>query len=285
MDIPLLVSCEWLAQRLDDPGLRIADVRWYLVDKDKGRSDYLEGHVPGAVFLDVDTDLAAPRGDGPGRHPLPAPERFAAAMSRAGIGPRTHVVVYDFGDGSIAARLWWLLRYFGHQRVSLLDGGIKRWVAEGHPIETRVATYAPTAFIPVPHPERVVDAAAIERMRVDPHALVLDVRMAERYEGRREPVDPVAGHVPGAKNRPYPVNVRSAEDPRFLDSGELRKAFEQLGADRAEHIACYCGSGVNACQSVFALELAGFQDALLYEGSWSDWCSVPTRAVGTGREP
>jgi len=285
MDAPLLVSCEWLAQRLDDPGLRVVDVRWYLVDKDKGRSDYLEGHIPGAFFLDVDTDLAAPRGDGPGRHPLPAPERFAAAMSRAGIGPRTHVVVYDFGDGSIAARLWWLLRYFGHERVSLLDGGIKRWVAERHPIETRVATYAPAVFIPAPHPERVVDAAAIERMRVDPGALVLDVRMAERYEGRREPVDPVAGHIPGAKNRPYPTNVRSTEDPRFLAPEELRKEFEQLGADRAERVACYCGSGVNACQSVFALELAGFQDALLYEGSWSDWCSVPTRAVGTGPEP
>ncbi|HTK70066.1 MAG TPA: sulfurtransferase [Candidatus Eisenbacteria bacterium] len=285
MDAPLLVSCEWLAQRLDDPGLRVVDVRWYLVDKNKGRSDYLEGHLPGAFFLDVDTDLAAPRGDGPGRHPLPAPERFAAAMSSAGIGSRTHAVVYDFGDGSIAARLWWLLRYFGHERVSLLDGGFKRWVAEGHPIETRVTTYAPTAFIPVPHPERVVDAAAIERMRVDARALVLDVRMAERYEGRREPVDPVAGHIPGAKNRPYPTNVRSAEDPRFLAPEELRKEFEQLGADRAERVACYCGSGVNACQSVFALELAGFQDALLYEGSWSDWCSVPTRAVGTGPEP
>ena len=285
MDAPLLVSCEWLAQRLGDPGLRVVDVRWYLVDKNKGRSDYLEGHIPGAFFLDVDTDLAAPRGDGPGRHPLPAPERFAAAMSRAGIGPRTHVVVYDFGDGSIAARLWWLLRYFGHERVSLLDGGIKLWVAEGHPIETRVATYAPTTFIPAPHPERVVDAATIERMRVDARALVLDVRMAERYEGRREPVDPVAGHIPGAKNRPYPTNVRSTEDPRFLASEELRKEFEQLGADRAERVACYCGSGVNACQSVFALELAGFQDALLYEGSWSDWCSVPTRAVGTGPEP
>jgi len=261
------------------------DVRWYLVDKDKGRSDYLEGHIPGAVFLDVDTDLAAPRGDGPGRHPLPAPERFAAAMSRAGIGSRTHVVVYDFGDGSIAARLWWLLRYFGHERVSLLDGGIKRWVAEGHPIETRVATYAPTGFIPAPHPERVVDAAAIERMRVDPGALVLDVRMAERFEGRREPVDPVAGHIPGAKNRPYPANVRSAEDPRFLAPEELREAFEQLGAERVERIACYCGSGVNACQALFALELAGFRDALLYEGSWSDWCSVPTRAVATGPQP
>jgi thiosulfate/3-mercaptopyruvate sulfurtransferase len=206
-------------------------------------------------------------------------------MSRAGIGPRTHVVAYDFGDGSTAARLWWLLRYFGHEQVSLLDGGIKRWVAEGHPVETGVQTYPPAAFTPEPHREGVVDAAAIERLRADPRALVLDVRMTERYEGQREPVDPVAGHIPGAKNRPYPANVRSAEDPRFLASEELRDAFEQLGAGQVERIACYCGSGVNACQTLFALELAGFRDALLYEGSWSDWCSVPTRAVATGPQP
>jgi thiosulfate/3-mercaptopyruvate sulfurtransferase len=195
------------------------------------------------------------------------------------------VVAYDFGDGSTAARLWWLLRYFGHERVSLLDGGINRWVVEGHPVETGVQTYAPVAFTPEPHPERVVDAEAIERLRTDPRALVLDVRMTERYEGRREPVDPVAGHIPGAKNRPYPGNVRSAEDPRFLPPEELHQGFEQLGAAQAGRIACYCGSGVNACQALFALELAGFRDALLYEGSWSDWCSVPTRAVATGPEP
>ena len=282
MIAPPLVSCEWLARRPVDPDLRVADVRWSLIDKDRGYREYREAHIPGAVFLDVDTDLAAPPGSGPGRHPLPAPQSFAAAMSRAGIGPRTHVVAYDFGDGSTAARLWWLLRYFGHEQASLLDGGIKRWVAEGHPVETRVQTHAPAAFIPEPHREMVVDAAAIELLRLDPRALLLDVRMAERYEGRREPVDPVAGHIPGAKNRPYPANVRSPEDPRFLAPGELREAFVQLGAAQAGRVACYCGSGVNACQTLFALELAGFPDALLYEGSWSDWCSVPTRAVATG---
>lgn len=285
MKSPLLVSCEWLASSASDPGLRVADVRWSLVEKDKGRTAYHEAHIPGAVFLDVDTDLAAPRGQGPGRHPLPAPASFAAAMSRAGVGPGTHVVAYDFGDGSTAARLWWLLRYFGHERVSLLDGGIARWVAEGRPVESREPTIAPAAFTPEPRPDMVVDAAAVERLRTDPRALLLDVRMTERYEGRREPVDPVAGHIPGARSRPYPTNVRSAEDPRFLAAGELRQAFEPLGASRVERVACYCGSGVNACQTIFALELAGFRNALLYEGSWSDWCSVSTRAVATGPEP
>jgi thiosulfate/3-mercaptopyruvate sulfurtransferase len=165
----------------------------------------------------------------PGGTLCPAPDDFAAAMSRAGIGSRTHVVAYDFGDGSTAARLWWLLRYFGHERVSLLDGGIKRWVVEGHPIEAGVQTYAPAEFTPEPHQERVVDAAAVERLRADPRALVLDVRMTERYEGRREPVDPVAGHIPGAKNRPYPGNVRSARIRAF----SLPKSFTRRSNNSA----------------------------------------------------
>ena len=282
---PLLVSCEWLVSHASDPLVRVADVRWSLIEKDKGRTAYREAHVPGAVFLDVDTDLAAPRGQGPGRHPLPAPGTFAAAMGRAGIGAGTHVVAYDFGDASTAARLWWLLRYFGHERASVLDGGMARWVAEGRPVESRVPSYAQARFEAVPRPEFVADAGTVERLRATPRGLVIDVRMAERYEGKREPIDPVAGHIPGARNRPYPANVRSAADPRFLPTEELRIAFEQLGAGSAEGVACYCGSGVNACQTVFALELAGFRNALLYEGSWSDWCSVPARAVATGPRP
>src|SRR5262245_22859498 len=217
--VPELVATDWLAARLGDPDVRAADVRWSLLERGKGRRAYLEGHVPGAAFFDVDADLSAPRGEGPGRHPLPTPERFAATMSRAGIGPGTHVVAYDFGDGSTAARLWWLLRYFGHEQVSLLDGGFARWAAEGRPVESREPEHAPATFAAEPRPEMVVDAAAIERLRKDSDALVLDVRMAERYEGRREPVDPVAGHIPGARNRPYPANVGSAQDPRFLPAG------------------------------------------------------------------
>ena len=285
MTTPLLVSCEWLASHASDADVRVADVRWSLIEKDKGRTAYAQAHVPGAVFLDVDTDLAAPRGQGPGRHPLPAPGTFAAAMGRAGIGSGTHVVAYDFGDGSTAARLWWLLRYFGHERASVLDGGMARWVAEGRPLESRVPSHALARFEAVPRGEMVVDAAAVDRLRTDARALVIDVRMPERYEGLREPIDPVAGHVPGARNRPYPANVRSADDPRFLPAPELRAAFEQLGAGSADRVACYCGSGVNACQAVFALELAGFGNALLYEGSWSDWCSVPARPVATGAKP
>jgi thiosulfate/3-mercaptopyruvate sulfurtransferase len=282
MNVPLLVSTEWLAGRLDDPGARIVDARWSLLDKDRGRNAYLQGHIPGAVFADVDGDLASPRGQGPGRHPLPRPEAFAAVMSRAGIGADTHVIAHDFGDGSTAARLWWLLRYFGHERVSLLDGGFTRWVSEGGMLETRVPSYPPAPFAAEPHPEMVVDADAVERLRRDTRALVIDSRMAERYEGKVEPVDPVAGHIPGARSRPYPDNVRSAGDPRFREPAQLREQFEQLGAGRAERVVCYCGSGVNACQNLFALQLAGFDTGLLYEGSWSDWCSIRARAMSTG---
>lgn len=286
MRVPLLVNTEWLAAQLGNPALRVADIRWSLVETGKGRRDYEAGHIPGAVFLDLDTDLAAPRGEGPGRHPLPRAEAFAAAMSRAGVGPGTHVIAYDTGDGSTAARLWWLLRHFGHERVSLLDGGIARWSAEGRPLEHGAREFEPGDFTAAPQAGMVVSAAEVERLRTDPRALVLDVRMAPRYEGRTEPVDPVAGHVPGAKNRPYPANVRlPGEDPRFLEPAQLREAFATLGADRAERVVCYCGSGVNACQGLFALELAGILGGLLYEGSWSDWCSVPERPVATGAEP
>ena len=285
MNTPLLVSAEWLASHLDDTAVRVLDARWSLLEKDKGRNAYLAGHIPGAVFMDVDQDLASPRGQGPGRHPLPLPAPFAARMASAGVGPDTHVIAHDFGDGTTAARVWWLLRYFGHERVSLLDGGMSRWNAERRPLESHVPAHPPGTFTAVPRAGMVVDAATVERMRQDPGTLVIDSRLAERYEGKVEPVDPVAGHIPGARSRPYAANVRSADDPRFLEPAQLREQFARLGADRAELVVCYCGSGVNACQNLFALELAGFENGLLYEGSWSDWCSVPTRAMATGPQP
>ena len=285
MNAPLLVSTAWLDAHLGEPGVRVADVRWSLLEPDKGRRSFLEAHVPGAVFVDLDRELASPRGEGPGRHPLPHADRFAEVMGRAGIGDGTHVVAYDFGDGSTAARLWWLLRHFGHDRVSVLDGGFARWSAEGRPVEGGASTASPATFVPRVRTGLVVDAAEVERLRRDPRALVIDSRAAERYEGKVEPIDPVAGHVPGAKNRPFATNLRSPEDPRFLDPTALREAFVRLGAAEAETVVCYCGSGVNACQNVLALELAGFPGAKLYEGSWSDWCSDPSRAVATGPTP
>lgn len=285
MGVSSLVSTEWLAAHLTDPNLRIVDVRWYLFDKDKtGQQEYLRGHIPGAVFLDLDKDLSAPPGEGPGRHPLPSPQVFAQTASRAGIGPDTHVIAYDDAGGATAARLWWLLRYFGHAKVSLLDGGIAHWISEGRPLETEAPRVPSATFVPHPNPEMVVDQATVDALRNDPNALVLDVRVPERYQGKIEPLDPRAGHIPGAKNAPLSTNLRGEEDTRFHDPSRLKREYEKMGADRAEKIVCYCGSGVNACQTVFALNLAGFT-ALLYEGSWSDWSSNPERPAKTGPNP
>jgi thiosulfate/3-mercaptopyruvate sulfurtransferase len=286
MSVDPLVTTEWLAAHLNDPGVRIVDVRWYLFEKDKnGRQEYLHGHIPGAAFLDVDADLASPPGQGPGRHPLPQPAQFAAAASRVGIDASTHVVAYDDRGGATAARLWWLLRYFGHDKASLLDGGINQWTAQKRPLQTEVPSFSRANFVARPNPDRIVGRAQVGVLRSDPSALVLDSRAKERYEGLVEPIDPKAGHIPGARNAPLAGNLRSSDDVRFLDPAALRARFDALGANKAQRIVAYCGSGVNACQNVFALELAGFKDALLYEGSWSDWSSDDSAPVAVGPEP
>jgi thiosulfate/3-mercaptopyruvate sulfurtransferase len=286
MDIPSLVSTEWLAAHLDDSNLRVADVRWYLFEKERtGKQEYLKGHIPGAVFLDVDVDLAAPVGQGPGRHPLPRAEAFAESVSRAGISATTHVIAYDDRGGATAARLWWLLRYFGHDGVSLLDGGITRWTAEGRPLQAHIPTPARAAFVARPRADWVVDRETVDASRQDRTAVILDSRVPERYEGKVEPIDPKPGHIPGAVNAPLAGNLRAPEDPRFLDPPALRKRFEELGAGRGGRVIAYCGSGVNACQNIFAMELAGFENTLLYEGSWSDWSRQPGAPVAVGDRP
>lgn len=282
-EIPILVTPAWLAARLDDPLVRPVDVRWYLAEPGRGRREYQQAHIPGAAFMDVDDDLSAPRGQGPGRHPLPDPEVFAATAGAAGIGPDTHVVAYDSTGGSAAARLWWLLRYLGHGRVSLLDGGWQAWAEGRHPTEADAPAIAPARFTPRPNRTMIVDATAVEALRHDPRTLLLDARAPERYEGRVEPIDPRPGHIPGARSAPYAGNT--ATDGTFLPPETLRERYQSLGAGDAERIICYCGSGVTAAHDVLALHLAGRPNALLYEGSWSDWCSDPSRPVATGPEP
>lgn len=283
MTTDLLVSPAWLAEHLSDPDIRIADLRWHLLEPGRGRMEYLEAHIPGAVYLDIDTDLSAPPFQGPGRHPIPSPEAFAAVASRAGIGPATHVIAYDSVGGAYAARLWWLLRYFGHERASLLDGGWPAWVAAGLPVEAGEATPPPAVFVPRPNRTMVVDAETVDALRRDPRVLILDVRAAERYQGIAEPLDPRAGHIPGAVSAPYTDNVDA--DGRMLPAEALRARYAALGADRAETIVCYCGSGVTAAHAILALERAGWKNTLLYEGSWSDWSRDPSRPAATGPEP
>lgn len=277
-----LVSVAWLVAHLDDPAIRPIDVRWYLTEPGRGLAEYLAAHIPGASYLDIETDLSAPRGHGPGRHPLPTPTAFAASVGRAGIGADSLVIAYDSSGGASAARLWWLLRYFGHQQVALLDGGWAAWQAAGHPTESGTTICAAAPFIPQPHPEYVVDAAAVAALLRDPRTLLLDARATERYEGRVEPIDPQPGHIPGARSAPYADNLRIDGQMRTPD--ELRARYDALGAHTAGRIVCYCGSGVTAAHDILALALAGYPDVLLYEGSWSDWCSDPARPVATGPE-
>jgi thiosulfate/3-mercaptopyruvate sulfurtransferase len=279
---PTLVSADWLRPKLSDPALRVVDVRWYLAEPGRGRAEYLAGHIPGAVYLNIDSDLSAPQGQGPGRHPLPSAADFAATAGRAGIDAGTHVVAYDASGGAAAARLWWLLRYFGHAAVSLLDGGWPAWLAAGGASEPGEVDVAPALFEARPNPALVVDAAAVERLRDDRAVLLLDARATERYEGRMEPIDPRAGHIPGALSAPFAENL--GPDGRFLPRDVLAARYAALGAGAAEQVVCYCGSGVTAAHNLLAMHLAGYE-GLLYEGSWSDWSADPARPAAIGSEP
>ncbi|HET7431572.1 MAG TPA: sulfurtransferase [Nocardioides sp.] len=243
-----------------------------------GRERYDAGHLPGAAYVDLDDDLAAPPGPG-GRHPLPPTELFGAAMQRAGVRRGSTVVVYDDGPATAAARLWWLLRDHGHDDVLVLDGGLAAWRASGRPLSTEPVVPAPGDWVGSPGHLPVVDdegAAAVAATGV-----LVDVRAAERFRGETEPIDPVAGHVPGAVNAPLTGNTD--DTGRFLADDDLRRRFAALGVGGGRPVAAYCGSGVTATQTLLALRLAGFDDAALYPGSWSGWITDPARPVATGR--
>jgi thiosulfate/3-mercaptopyruvate sulfurtransferase len=258
-------------------------VRWYLDPARKGREAYLAGHVPGAVFLDVDADLSAPGGrrGGPlGRHPWPQAEQVAEVMSRAGIGPETRVVAYDDQAGAVAARLWYVLRAYGHDGVAVLDGGLSKWLAEGRRLEAEVVQPRPARFVPRPRPSFVVTKE--ELVATASRRLIVDARAPERYRGEAEPVDPRAGHIPGARNAPHVENLTRDSSPVFLSPPALRERYAALGAVESEAIV-YCGSGVTACHDLLALHLAGLSGRL-YAGSWSEWSSDETTPVATGAE-
>jgi thiosulfate/3-mercaptopyruvate sulfurtransferase len=278
-----LVTTEWLAAEVGTPDLRVADVRWYLDPARRGRDEYRAGHIPGAVFLDMDTDLSAPgggRGLPAGRHPWPGKDQVERVMSAAGIGPQTRVVAYDDQAGAMAARLWYLLRAYGHDAVAVLDGGLPKWTAEGRPLETSSVTPAPASFLARPREGWVLDKAAM--VREGPRSLVLDARAAERYRGDSDPIDPRAGHIPGGRNAPYKENLSGDAIPVFRAPEELRARYEALGAHREEPIV-YCGSGVTACHDLLALELAGLRGRL-YAGSWSEWSADAQLPAATGSD-
>ncbi|MEV7289825.1 sulfurtransferase [Streptomyces sp. NPDC093252] len=261
----------------------VLDVRWQLsVAKAAGeppfdgRAEYAAGHVPGAVYIDLDEELASAPG-GRGRHPLPDLAAFGAAMRRAGVSTGTPVVVYDGGQGWAAARAWWLLGWTGHPRVRVLDGGLPAW--EG-PLSTDVPAPAEGDFQPVPGASGLLDADAAAALAKS--GVLFDARAGERYRGDVEPIDRVGGHIPGAVSAPTSENV--AEDGRFLPAGKLAERFRALGADGGAEVGVYCGSGVSGAHEVLALAVAGIP-AALYVGSWSEWSSDPDRPVAVGPDP
>ncbi len=273
-----MVTAEWLADHLDE--VVVADVRWYL-DGRSGQEAYLDGHIPGAVFVDVDRDLADPPSAARGRHPLPNTERFARSMTALGIGDQDFVVAYDDAGGSTAARLWWMLDVLGH-RAAVLDGGLQAWAARE--LEQGDTPRRPIRFTPrLWSKERCAGPAEVERLRNDPRAIVIDARAPERYTGAFEPIDPHPGHIPGARNAPWEGNLDPATG-RFLSPATLRERYGALGALGASEVVVYCGSGVTACHDLLALRAAGVSGRL-YPGSWSQWSADATRPIATGEDP
>lgn len=261
----------------------VLDVRWRLAGP-PARDDYAVGHVPGAVFVDLDADLAAPPGPA-GRHPLPDPAALQATLRAAGINAADRVIAYDDRDGSVAARAWWLLRWAGHGDVAVLDGGYAGWAEENRSVTADVPSPAPGDITVSPGHMPVLDADQAAALATS--GVLLDARAPERYRGDVEPVDPKAGHVPGARNAPFAGHV--GPDGRWRDPAELVEHFAAVGATKDATIGAYCGSGVTASSVVLALEVSGVtgpdQPAALYAGSWSNWSADPERPVATGAEP
>ena len=277
----MLVQTEALAARLGDPDWIVFDTRHDLAYPDKGRQLWQAGHIPGAFFMHLDEDLSGAKTGKNGRHPLPPLADFAARMNRCGVAPGRQVVVYDDGGGSFAVRLWWMLRWLGHDRVALLDGGFAAWKRESRPLDALVPAPREGHFEPRPREGHTVDSATVASSLAGRDLVVVDARAATRFLGENETLDPVAGHSPGAVNRFWQHNL--GYDGRFLSPEELHAEFlEELGEADPARVVHSCGSGVTACHNLFAMELAGLAGSRLYPGSWSEWCSDPSRPVATG---
>jgi thiosulfate/3-mercaptopyruvate sulfurtransferase len=262
-----LISAHELQARLEEPDLVILDCRWYIDEPGGGRNAYENAHIPGARFVDLDTDLS--QTVGPGRHPLPHHDTFAKTCGRLGIDRSVHVVVYDDSGGGIAARMWWMLTNQRHPSVSVLDGGTEAWIAIGGPMAIEVPTVAPASFSTHAR-SGTADRDDVE-YRSD-RTVLIDARAAERYRGDEEPVDPVAGHIPGALSMPLTGNLNP--DDTFMTPSLLRERFRSAGIDDSRHVISHCGSGVTACHNILAMVVAGMPPPELYVGSWSDWSTT-----------
>ena len=277
-----LVDAETLSPHLNDPSVAVVDCRFDLANPSWGAAAYAAGHVSGAIFADLERDLSGPKTGTNGRHPVPAPSALAATFGRWGIDRDVQVVAYDQDSGMYASRLWWLLRWLGHDRVAVLDGGAARWAATGGPTASGVESRTGRTFIGAPRAELLMTADEVAARRADPTWRLVDARAPERFSGEVEPLDRVAGHIPGAANHFFMRSV--GPDRTFLPASALRAGFEQtIGGCAPDHVVSYCGSGVTACHALLALEHAGLAGARLYAGSWSEWSSDPSRPIEKGR--
>jgi len=283
MTLRTLITTDALAARLGDPAVAIVDCRYKLEDESWGHGEYEAGHVPGAVYAHLGHDLAGARTGRNGRHPLPSVDDLTRTFSRLGIGAGVQVVAYDQDAGMYAARLWWLLRWLGHDAVAVLDGGFAKWLAEHRQTKSGVETRPPADFRGAIRPNQVLTAKDVAAVSQKADWRVIDARGPERFRGETEPIDRVAGHIPGAANHFFKWSLTDAGT--FGAPEELRaKLTGVTGNVTPDHVVCYCGSGVTACHNLLALEHAGIRGARLYPGSWSEWSSDPSRPVETGAE-
>lgn len=280
----MLIAPSDLQARLHDPRWVVFDCRHDLADPAKGERVYREGHVPGAHLARVDLDLSGAKDGRTGRHPLPEPAAFAEFLARHGVTAESCVVAYDDVGGQYAARLWWLARWIGHEAVVLLDGGFPRWQREERAVETSVPSARSGRVVPRPAEGGVWQAAQVEANLVSREAVILDARAPERYRGETEPIDRVAGHIPGALNRFYKENLNP--DLTFRPAADLRREFAALLAAAGNRpVVHQCGSGITACANLFAMEYAGLGGSRLYAGSWSEWIADPRRPIAVGAGP
>jgi thiosulfate/3-mercaptopyruvate sulfurtransferase len=280
MSYETLISTDELKKHFDEPDWIIVDCRFALDDTERGRRDYLMAHIPGAVYAYLDEDLSAPVITGvTGRHPLPSVEETVKAFSNFGIDQDVQVIAYDDAGGALAAvRLWWMLRWLGHNAAAVLDGGWQKWQERESPTRSGLEVRSRRTFIPSPRPELIVDTRTIDLMRRNPNYLVVDARATERYYGKNETIDPIAGHIPGAVSKPYLDNLN--EEGVFRSSEELREIYQALIGDRSvENVALYCGSGVTSIHNILAILHAGLGEGRLYAGSWSEWITDSKRPI------
>jgi thiosulfate/3-mercaptopyruvate sulfurtransferase len=277
-----VVNTQTLAAHIDDPRWVIVDCRFTLTAPAAGETAYAKEHLPGAHYAHLDRDLSQAKTSCTGRHPLPEPESFAATLGRWGIQPGVQVVVYDDSFGAIAARLWWMLRYWvGHDAVALLDGGLQKWKREARPVNGKVVSPHAGAYIFTPHRDGMVSAPDLAKALAHQDVCLIDARPERRFSGEDDPIDPVAGHIPGSLNWPFEENLDI--DSTLMSPPDLTDAYRELiGAYRPEQVVHSCGSGVTACLNLLAMEHAGLEGSRLYAGSWSEWITDPARAVETG---